>query len=394
MSWVIFYKPIFLNQSIGLSAVQIGLLSTVTTISSVISPLAGGYLADRFGRKRVLMLFDSFGWLSSIIVWIVTQNLWFALIAYILESLTIVINSVWECMLVEDTTPKYRAGIFGVLAAIYSIGALSMPVAGYIIGLYGIDSGTRTLFIIALAFMIPYVIIRQAFLQETELGKQIMKDKSFAGLEGYKSSLTMIKRSRVIFALVLIAFFDIFYKASLTYLPLFLTRSNGLGLGDDIASFVPAALSASGLIIALIIVPRLSTRSGYTKTLSLGFGLGCISFLLLSYAPQGNLLVALVIGTIMGFHKGTWFSVSRTFLTNEIEVVNTKARAKILSINLTLSSLFGLPVPVLMGYLFSFDPKLPFIIVSITLFASLIALLFATRKETHDIDGKEKLALK
>jgi len=65
----------------------------VVTISSIISPLAGGHLADRFDRKRVLMLFDGFGWLSSII-WIVTHNLWFVLIAYILESLTIIINSV------------------------------------------------------------------------------------------------------------------------------------------------------------------------------------------------------------------------------------------------------------------------------------------------------------
>jgi len=45
-------------------------------------------------------------------------------------------------MLVEDITPRYGAGIFGVIAAIYNIGSISTPIAGYIIGLYGIDLGT------------------------------------------------------------------------------------------------------------------------------------------------------------------------------------------------------------------------------------------------------------
>jgi DHA1 family tetracycline resistance protein-like MFS transporter len=380
MSWVLFYRPIFLNESIGLSAVQIGLLSSVLTFSSIISPLAGGYLADRFGRKRVFMLFDSFGWLSSLTVWYITRNMWYALAAYILESLISIIYPVWECMLVEDTAPKHRASIYGSISVATNIGALLTPIAGCIIGSYGLDSGTRTLFIIAFASMVPMFTIRQALLRETELGRQIMKEKSFAGLKGYADSFSIMRRNRIITALVATTILGTFYNAATTYLPLYLTHNNGLSLGEDVASLVPAALSTSALLIASLIVPRLSTRSGYVKTLSLGFGLGCLALLFLSFTPKGSLPFALVSGAILGCYSTIGYSVSRTFLTNEIEAANTKARAKILSITVTLSSLLGLPGPVLMGYLFSLDPKLPFIAVSGVLMASLAILLVATRK--------------
>jgi MFS family permease len=148
MSWVFFYRPIFLNQVIGLTEVQIGFLSAVLTFSTIVSPLVGGYLDDRFGRKRVLMMFDTTSWLSSLTVWFWTQNILYAFVAYVLEGLVSVIYSVWECLLVEDTAPENRSSIYGTISAIYSVGSLSTPVAGYIVGLYGIDVGTRMLFLL------------------------------------------------------------------------------------------------------------------------------------------------------------------------------------------------------------------------------------------------------
>ncbi len=108
MSWVFFYRTIFLSESIGLTEVEIGLLFSFYNLLSIISPLAGGYLADRFGRKRVLMLFDSVGYLSSLAVWVFTQNIWYALAAYTLESLASVIFAVWECLQPEDTPRRQR----------------------------------------------------------------------------------------------------------------------------------------------------------------------------------------------------------------------------------------------------------------------------------------------
>ena len=381
MSWIFFYRPIFLNQIIGLSAVQIGFLSAVFTFLTIVSPLAGGYLADRFGRKRVLMLFDTASWLSSLIVWIWTQNIWYALVAYILEGLNSVIYSVWECILVEDTAPEYRSSIYGIISAIYSIGYLSTPIAGFIIGLYGIDMGTRTLFILTFASLILMFALRWGHLKETELGQQIMKEKSFTGLKGYRDSLSMIRRNRIILVLLFTSILGSSYYASTTYLPLYLTYENGLGLSDELASLVPTAIATSTLIIASLVVPKLASRKSYMKDLASGYGLGCLALLFLSLSPKGNLLSAIFSSIILGIYTSTAFSVSRTFLTNEIDATDSRARAKILSMTITLSSFAGLPAPVLMGYLFSLNPRIPFMVVSIALAVSLILLLTVTKTE-------------
>ncbi|MEM2969741.1 MAG: MFS transporter [Candidatus Bathyarchaeia archaeon] len=381
MSWVFFYRPIFLNQAIGLSEVQIGLLSTILSVSMVVSPLVGGYLADKFGRKRVFMFFDSFSWLSSMIVWHWTQNVWHALTAYILEGFGSVVYSVWECMLVEDTTPKYRSSIYGTVSAIFNIGYLSTPVAGIIIGLYGIDSGTRMLFAISFASMTLMFTIRQMLLKETKLGQQIMKEKSFAGLKGYKESLSVMRKNRLILVLLLTSVLGSFYYASTTYLSLFLTHDNGLRLSSELASLMPTATAASALAVASLVVPKLSSRASYIKILTIGYGLGCVSLLFLSLSPAGSLLIAVFSGVVLGVYTSTSFSVSRTFLTNEIEFADARARAKILSITITLSSLLSLPAPTLMGYLFSINPRVPFILASATLAVTLFMLLAATKNQ-------------
>ena len=159
MSWVFFYRTIFLRESIGLTEVEIGLLFSFYNLLSIVSPLIGGYLADRFGRKRVLMLFDSVAYLSALTVWAFTLNIWYALLAYMLESLASVIFAVWECLLVEDTSPEHTAGIYAYVSAIYNVGALSTPIAGYIVGLYGVDQGSRLLFTLTFLSLIPMFAI-------------------------------------------------------------------------------------------------------------------------------------------------------------------------------------------------------------------------------------------
>lgn len=255
-----------------------------------------------------------------------------------LEGLVRVVFPVWECILVEDTKPEHRASIYGTISAVWNIGSLFTPLAGYLISLHGIDFGCRMVFTLAFASMVPMYMIRQILLRETELGYQIMKEKSFAGMKGYPASLSIIRKNRILAALLLISVVGSFYYAVTTYLPLYLINERGIGLSEDIASLIPTASSTSALIIALLVVPKLTSRSDYIKALASGYGIGCVAILLLVYTSRGYLPSTLVSGALLGIYYTTAFSVSRTFLTNEIEAVDSKARAKILSITIMLSS--------------------------------------------------------
>lgn len=381
MRWVFFYRPIFLSKAIGLSEIQIGLLSMVLTFFSILPPLLGGYLADRFGRKKVFMLFDSIGWLSSMAIWAVTQNIWYALAAYIFEGIASVVFSIWECLMVEDTKSQYRAGIYGSFSAIFNFGALCTPVAGYLVALYGVEFGSRILFTLAFVSLVPMFAIRQKYLRETELGYQIMNEKSFAGMKGYISSLSMVRRNRILAALLLLSVIGNFYYAATTYLPLYLINERGIGLSEDIASLIPTASSISALIVALAVIPKLTSSSSYAKTLFSGYLTGCLGTLLLIYSPKGYLPSALVSGFVLGIYNAVAFSVSRTFLTNQIEAIDSRARAKILSMTMTLGSLLNLPSPAIAGYLFSLDPRLPFVAIFASFIFSMVILFFALKRD-------------
>ena len=380
MNWIFFYRSIFLSVVIGLSSVEIGLLLTVFNIFSSFLPLFGGYLADRFGRKRVFMLFDSVCWLSSLAMWMISRNIWHALLAYIIESAASIIYSVWECLLVEDTKLEFRSLVYGSISAIYRLGSLTMPIAGYIIGFYGLDLGCRILFGLAFCAMVPMFIIRQIYLREPEIGQIVRRDKVFSGFRGYLSSLSLIKRDPIILALLLILIMVGFYNSSYAYFPLYLVDEGGLGLDKETASFIPSVSSAVSLLLFLLVVPRLRSKSSYFKALILGYSLGSLAIFILANSPRGAMFLALLSALLLGFYYVVTFSVSRTFLMNQIDFIDSRARAKILSIVVTLSSLVNLPTPTIIGYLFSLNPKLFLIIILATFLTSLLILLISLRK--------------
>jgi MFS family permease len=360
MSSVFFYRPIFLSQSIGLTEIQIGFLVTIFNIVAVVTPLGGGYLADRYGRKRVLMIIDSLGWFSSLGIWIITKNIWYALIAYIMEGFIATIYSVWDSLIVEGTKPSFRASVFGSIAATSNVGALFTPVAGYLIGLYGVDFGVRVFFAITFVSLIPLFTIRQKFLKEPDKANKNFKPRSFAGIKGYSVSLSMIKRNRIFITLLLVLVVANLYNSVANYLPLFLIDNRGLGLRTDISSLLPAASSISALIIALQVIPDLTKRNDYFKSLFSGYLIGFLALLLLMCSPKGNVILVLLSGSLLGVYQAIFFSVPKTFLINEIDVVDSEARTKILSLAVMFSFLLNLVSPTIAGFLFEIEPRLPF----------------------------------
>mgnify|MGYP000005724201 CR=1 FL=1 len=380
MNWVFFYRSIFLSVVIGLSSMEIGLLLTVFNLFSSILPLFGGYLADRFGRKRVFMLFDSVSWLVSLIIWMISQNIWWILLACVVESIDSLIYSVWECLLVEDTKPESRPLIYAFISAIYRVGSLTMPVAGLIVKFYGLDLGCRILFALAFCAMMPMFIIRQVYLRESEIGEIVRRDKIFSGFKGYLSSLSLIRENRIILALILILIMTGFYNSSYAYFSLYLVNANGLGLREEDASYIPSASSIVSLLLFLSIIPRLKSRSSYLKALILGYSLGSLAIFIFINLPPGSMLLALFPAFLLGFHSATVFSVSRAFLMNQIDFVNSRARAKIMSIAITLSSVINLPTPTIIGYLFNLNPKLYFVAILVTFISSLLISIFLGKK--------------
>ena len=159
-----------------------------------------------------------------------------------------------------------------------------------------------------------------------------------------------------------------------------MVNANGLGLREEDASYIPSASSIVSLLFFLFIIPRLKSRSSYLKALILGYSLGSLATFIFINLPPGSMLLALFPAFLLGFYSATVFSVSRAFLMNQIDFVNSKARAKIMSIAITLSSVINLPTPTIIGYLFNLNPKLYFVAILVTFISSLLISIFLGKK--------------
>lgn len=383
MSWVFFYRPVFMR-SLGITEVEIGLMMTLYSILQIFLPLFGGYLADRFGRKRVLMLFDVVGWVSAMSLWLIARELWHMILAIVFEALITVIYSVWECMLIEDTDSEHRASIFSTINLIYVIGGLLTPLAGLILMSYGIELGCRMLFTIASISLCVMFTVRQIFLRETEIGNLLLRERGdLSGFRGYRRAIGIVFRTKIILLVFICTVLGgFYYTVSGTYNALYLTDSRGLGLSEGLASIVPASSSIVAILLLTTILPKIRGEENLLKVLVFGYILAAISVTMLIIAPNGCLILAVTAGIMGGFYILVYPTI-RTILVNRIDLVDERAKAKILSLSTTSSALVNWLTPTLAGYAYAINPKIPFTVsVGILMVNAVIAFAIKTSART------------
>lgn len=379
MSWIFFYRPIFMK-SLGVSEVEIGFTITLYSILQTFLPLLGGYLADRFGRKRVFMFFDVTGWITSLTLWTLATEFWQMLLATVFEGLVTIIFPVWECMLVEDTSSEYRASIYGYINLIYVSGSLMTPLAGLIVSTYGIVAGYRVICILALTSLTAMFTVRQVFLRETEIGKLLLKERSdISGFKGYRRALRIVIRGKAILLIFLCNILGgFYYTITNTYSALYLTDPRGLALDKGLASLVPAASSVTSILLLTIFSSMMQRERELLKSLAMAYLSSALSTALLVTIPKGYLSLAAVSGALSGFYTLAYPAI-RTFLVNRIDVVDEKARAKVLSLSTTFSALANWLTPTLAGYAYQIDPKIPFLVAIVVLTVNTIITMAIRR---------------
>lgn len=375
MSWIFFYRPIFMR-SLGVSEVEIGFTITLYSILQTFLPLLGGYLADKFGRKRVFMFFDVTGWVTALTLWTLATEFWQMLLAIVFEGLVTVVFPVWECMLVEDTSPEYRASIYGYINLIYVTGSLMTPLAGVLVSTFGIVAGYRTMCILALFSLSIMFTTRQVFLRETEMGKLLLRQRSdISGFRGYRKALQIVVRRRAILLVFICNILGgLYYTIVSTYSSLYLTDPRGLALDKALASFVPAASSVTSILLLTIFSSVIQREGGLLKSLATAYLLTALSTALLVTIPKGYLSLAVISGALSGFYTLVYPTI-RTFLVNRIDAVDEKAKAKVLSLSTTFSAFANWLTPTLAGYAYQIDPKIPFFVSIAVLIINLVTTI-------------------
>jgi len=174
-----YWSP-FLRE-LGASPFLIGLILSASNVALFISRIPGSYLADVYGRKRMIATFTfAVGFVQLIYVFALDWR--FILIGSILESFFLLYQPALSAM-VADLIPDDRRGVgFAVVNILPSIVAVFSPAIGaYIVSLYGLNLGMRYVFLILFIMYIVSAILRYFFLEET---LEEARDKINVNLKG------------------------------------------------------------------------------------------------------------------------------------------------------------------------------------------------------------------
>lgn len=152
---------------LGGSKGVIGVLSTLQAFSRLLLQLPGGMLADRYGRRRIILIGSLFGFLPPLLYRLSTH--WTMLIPGIIaSSMTALSMPALNALIAESLPPENRGTGFGTYTMfIYLSIVVAYPFGGFLMDLMGILQGVHLGLIFTFLTMLPIVLIQWRFISET-----------------------------------------------------------------------------------------------------------------------------------------------------------------------------------------------------------------------------------
>lgn len=374
-----FYTTIYtlLLQERGLDYWQIFLLEGVLSAFIFLFEVPAGYVADRLGRKRVVLVAVGCYLLSNLLL-IVAHEYWVFLLEAAVGGIGIACLSGADSALLyeslEDEGKSDKADyVFALQSGAFTAAmVLSLPVGGFV----GAQSFEATLYLTtgatAIAFLLACLIRERG--QHSQAGGQEKQGR----WGGFLRTLGRIVREQpaLLFLQLLIgmSFTAIF---SLHYLQLPLFQSYGLA----VETFGMILLGSYVLnLLITFFVPALGRLLGARMIFVMSMLLAGGFFLILASSVEpvigvGVLLLILAVQTVCA-------PVYRTFLNERIDGEN---RATTLSVISLVGSIVGMGMKPLIGYLADHGLAFAFGVIGLLIMAGALVVFWITARLTRTV---------
>ena len=339
----------------------VGLLATIQNTSRILFQLPGGIIADRIGRKKVIV----FGTGMRIIapLFLLTAKSWHWVVpGMVLNSLASLYVPAFNAIIAESLPKENRGAAFGAYRMMTSIPQVFMPVvSGYYLDQMGVAKGVRIGLMLFIGAASVATIVRAMFLTETlkpEDGDDPENNES-----GWKGLLEVFKRQpRTIWAMMVISIISGFaMRMTWTFLTPYATYEIGLSTTQyGLLQSVATGISVPLYLISGMIADRFSRVPGILIARGLG-PFDSLSLLLLR--DYNHLLAAYgVIGIAGGIGggrlRGGGYMGGPAWQALIADIVPQRDRGKVMGLMGTVSGIIGLPGSYIGGVMYDKDPDL------------------------------------
>lgn len=360
--WYTTYLPLYML-GLGVTELQIGLLTSLLTASQFVSTLLGGYFADRFGRKRVLVIGDIICWGAPMFLYAIARNPWYFVVGRIINGFVYIVVPSFECLFVEDVPRQHRAAVFSMFQFLTSAASLFAPVAGVMVAAWGMVPAGRIMMAANMVSVVSIALARQVTLRETSIGLERMSamqstPPSALARESVAVVHRLISRGPTAGFLVvrnLVAFAGAMWT---TYAAIYLADPEGMGLPEGVISLLPFA--AGVVTLGLIVLAARRIRSSQVfGNLILGSAFWLAGGAVFLLAPERALWAALLYTTLSAIGVALYQPANQSYWAN---IVGDSDRAVAFSAATALTLLITLPAGPLAGALYTWRPEAPFLL--------------------------------
>ena len=337
----------------------LGALSTLQAASMLLLQLPGGLLADRYGRRKIILASSVAGLLPPLIFRLSTH--WTMLIPGIIaSSLSSLAIPARNALISESLPPENRATGFGAYTmVVYLFIVASYPFGGYILDLMGVISGVHLGLVISLITVVPSVLIQWRYLTET-----LNPENDERGDEPSKAwSLSQLKEMPPgIWLLILVAILSSFsFQLFWSFVVIYCTQTLSLSkMQWSLASIVANLIAAAFMIPSGFLSDR-GRRKPYILLSQFLVSSASLGYIMSSGFP-GIVLTRIVGGIGEGLGGNVMVSQSGPVWQALVtDVAPAHLRGSVLGLVGTVTGLISTPAPLVGGYLYeNISPESPF----------------------------------
>lgn len=343
--------------SLGAAPFQIGLLVAYGTGVTALSLLVGGYIADVWGRRKVVVVFS---WVSvaSAFVYCAIGSPVLILLPLSLASVASFYTPAFNSIMMDSVEPEDRIRGFAVFSAINTAPSIFAPtVGGVLISFFGTNPGLRLCYLGSGLFGIVGVSLRSLKLSETYVVKNTRPRKSFVShlRDSFVDGIGAVRRSGPIVRrlLIYVTLAGVGTGFTSPYVSIYVV--NYLGI-NALSYSVVVDLAGAATVLLLLMVVFLIRRLGSKRSILLASVAAPLSNVMFTQAKTMDEL----------FEWGVTGAVSTalqspSLSTMQAEAIDQANRGKVLAMFSILPTLVSLPSQVFAGYLYgAFSPVVPF----------------------------------
>lgn len=319
----------------GISKTQVGYLVAVFTLPGIVLAPFMGILADRIGRKAILipslLLFGIAGFACMF-----TRKFETLLLFRLFQGIGAASLGMLNVTIIGDLYQgNQRATAMGYNASVLSIGTASYPAIGGALAIFGWN----------FPFLLPLLAIPFGILLGLTLNNPEPKEKQ--NLRKYGNNVWKVINQPMVwglFAMNILVFFLI-YGAYITYLPSLLkermmANSFHIGITMSVMSLTTAATSSQ--------IGKISLKYSNRKILLAGVSFYVLSMLVLANANTWLVIIPPLL--IFGLGQGLFLPTVQTML---VSFAPMKERAAFMSLNSMVLRIGQTTGPVIIGIAFA-----------------------------------------